>query len=118
MISIFETIAYDEDEKISHPALYKTHRLCEHFEIKGIVKVKNFLNKFNLTLTLLNEQISFSVLWNLPRREYGETKMWVCLSGETHNGVAPFKHFTIANNYANDESQDKAIEIIKYMNKL
>lgn len=119
MISLYTTTTYDKDERIANPTLYKrSSRLCEHFTIKGTNEVKKFLDRFDMPLTLLNEQISFSILWNLPRKEYRETKMWVCLSGETHSGFAPFNHFVVSDNLVNDEAQKKALEIIKYLNNL
>lgn len=118
MISLYTTTTYDEDERITNPSLYKRNRLCEHFTIKGTNEVKKFLDRFDMSLALLNEQISFSILWNLPRKSYGETRMWVCLSGETHNGFAPFNHFVISDNLVTNETQKKAIEIIEYLNRI
>lgn len=118
MISLYTTTTYDEDERITNPTLYKTNRLCEHCIIKGNKAVKRFLDRFDMPSTLLNEQISFSVLWNLPRKSYGETKMWVCLSGETHNGFAPFNHFVVSDNLVTSDAQKKATGIIEYLNKI
>jgi hypothetical protein len=117
MVSLYTTTTYDEDERVINPTLYKVNRLCEHCIIKGTKAVKKFLDRFDMPSTLLNEQISFSVLWNLPRKDYGETKKWVCLSGETHNGFAPFKHFVISDNLVTAEAQKKATEIIEYLNR-
>lgn len=118
MISLYTTITYDEDERITNPTLYKGNRLCEHSIIKGTNEVGRFLEKFDMPLILLNEQMSFSVLWNLPRQSYGETEMWVCLSGETHNGFAPFNHFVVSDNLVNSKAQKKALEIIMYLNNI
>lgn len=119
MIGLYTTTTYDEDERIANPTLYKrSSRLCEHFTIKGTNEVKKFLDRFDMPLTLLNEQLSFSILWNLPRKRYGETRMWVCLSGEIHNGFAPFNHFVVSDNLVTNEAQKKAIEIIEYLNRI
>lgn len=49
-----------------------------------------------------------NTLWNLPRKEYNETKMWVCISGFTCNNedFNP-KHFVISDNNITEEPQKR-----------
>ena len=118
MIDIYEIITFDEEERKKHPEKYRTNRLVQHICINGADNIKRFIDEFDLPENLLNEVLSISYLWNLPRREYNENKMWVCLSGYTCDGYEPFNNFVIADNIVTEESQNKAISILKYLRNL
>ena len=118
MIDIYEKITFDEDERKKYPEKYKTNRLVQNVRIHGIDNVRKFIDKFDLPDSLLNESLTISYLWNLPRRKYNENEMWVNLSGFTCDGYEPFNNFVIADNIVTEESQNRAISILKYLGEL
>lgn len=119
-IHTYDTMTYEEDERINNSVAYahngKGNRKCQHIRIFQENQVKYFLEKFGLS-GINDEQISLSILWNLPRKQYNETKMWVCLSGFTYNNndFRP-KNFVISDNIVKEESQEIAKEIIDLLN--
>ena len=119
-IYTYNTITYEEDERINNPVAYthngKGNRKCQHVRIFQENQVRHFLEIFGLS-GINDEQISLSILWNLPRRQYNETKMWVCLSGFTYNNndFRP-KNFVISDNIVTEESQKIAKGIIDLLN--
>lgn len=118
-IDIYKTLTYAEDDIKRNPVAYRENgnRKCQHVRISNSRQVGTFLNKFELE-DISDENISLSILWNLPRRKYSETDMWVCISGCSYGNEPPFvsKRFTISDNIMTVESQNKAVEIINLLN--
>lgn len=118
-IDIYRALTYVEDEIKRNPVAYSQNgnRKCQHVKISNNGQVKEFLNRYGLE-EIKDDNISLSILWNLPRRDYSENEMWVCISGFTYGNKQPFvpKHFTISDNVVTIESQNKAVEIINLLN--
>ena len=118
-IYIYRALTYVEDEIKRNPVAYSQNgnRKCQHVKISNNGQVKEFLNRYGLE-EIKDDNISLSILWNLPRRDYSENEMWVCISGFTYGNEQPFvpKHFTISDNVVTIESQNKAVEIINLLN--
>lgn len=118
-IDIYKVLTYDEDEIKRNPAAYwqNGNRKCQHVTISNSSQVREFLNKYDLN-GIKDDNISLSILWNLPRRDYSENDMWVCISGFTYGNEPPFvpKRFVISDNAVTTESQNKAVEIIDLLN--
>lgn len=118
-IDIYKTLTYAEDEMKRNPIAYSQNgnRKCQHIRISDSNQVEEFLNKYELA-GIKDDNISLSILWNLPRRNYAENDMWVYMSGFTYGNGASLvpKHFTISNSIVTPESQDKAIKIIELLN--
>ena len=119
-IDIYKTLTYAEDEMKRNPVAYSQNgnRKTQHVTISNSSQVEAFLEKYGLN-GIKDENISLSILWNLPRRKYFENDMWVCISGFTYGNEPPFvpKRFVIADNAVTTESQNKAVEIINLLNK-
>ncbi len=118
-IDIYKALTYVEDEIKRNPVAYSQNgnRKCQHVKISNDGQVKEFLNRYGLD-GIKDDNISLSILWNLPRRDYSENEMWVCISGFTYGNEQPFvpKHFTISDSVVTIESQNKAVEIINLLN--
>lgn len=118
-IDIYKALTYVEDEIKRNPVAYSQNgnRKCQHVKISNDGQVKEFLNRYGLD-GIKDDNISLSILWNLPRRDYSENEMWVCISGFTYSNEQPFvpKHFTISDSVVTIETQNKAVEIINLLN--
>jgi hypothetical protein len=116
-VDIYDKLVYEEDEKKKHPERFYSNgnRRVQHICVTGKKKVEEFVEKFNLPKTFINERMSLSVLWNFPRKAYDESKMWVCVSGFTYFASASFNNFIISNNCITVESQNKALEVLRYL---
>lgn len=118
-IDIYKALTYVEDEIKRNPVAYSQNgnRKCQHVKISNDGQVKEFLNRYGLD-GIKDDNISLSILWNLPRRDYSENEMWVCISGFTYGNEQPFapKHFTISDSVVTIESQNKAVEVINLLN--
>lgn len=119
-IDTYKTLTYREDEREKNPiafALSNGNRKCQHVKISNKEQVEEFLNKYGL-IGILDDNVSLSILWNLPRKKYNETDMWVCMSGFTYSNELPFvpKKFVISDNIVTEEDQMKAKEIIDLLN--
>ena len=119
-IDTYKELIYEEDERKSNPIAFahngKGNRKCQHVIISDKKQVKAFLNRYDLT-GITDENISISILWNLPRKQYDETNMWVCLSGFTYNEKEVYpKHFVISDNIVTEEAQNRAKEMIDMLN--
>lgn len=118
---IYDRLCYEEDERINNSHLYadkgKGNRKCEHITIREKNSVEEFLKKYSL-MKIYDDNVLLTILWNLPRKEYNETKMWVCISGFTYNNedFNP-KHFVISDNNITEESQKKAMELLHWINR-
>lgn len=118
-IDIYKALTYVEDDIKRNPVAYSQNgnRKCQHVKISNNDQVKEFLNRYGLD-GIKDNNISLSILWNLPRRDYHENEMWVCISGFTYGNEPSFvpKHFTISDSIVTIESQNKAVEIINLLN--
>ena len=121
-IDIYKELAYEEDERKRIPYAYadngKGNRRCQHINIVEKNAVEDFLKTFNL-YNILDDEISIAILWNLPRAEYNEKNMWVCLSGFTYNNEDFYpKHFVISDNLSPEKTKDRAMDVLEYLNKV
>lgn len=123
-IDTYKVLTYEEDERENNPVAFamssggrKGNRKCQRVIISNKEQVKEFLDRYGLS-GISDDNISISVLWHFPRKQYGEKDMWVCMSGFTYSNEPPFvpKPFVISNNIVTEEDQNKAKEIIDFLN--
>ena len=119
-IDTYKVLTYDEEEREKNPDAYSLssgNRKCQSVRISNKEQVKDFLSKYGL-IGVLDDNIILTILWNFPRKKYGESDMWVCMSGYTYSNNPPFipKHFVISDNRVTEEAQNEAMEIIDLLN--
>lgn len=115
-IDIYKTLTYDEEERERIPFAYGTNRKCQHVSVRDPKIINEFLSKFELS-QIANDNLDLSILWNLPRKQYGETNMWVNLSGHTYSNDSPFSsvNFVIADNIVTEDAQKRALEVLEFL---
>lgn len=123
-IDIYKTLTYDEDERKRIPCAYSHatlgglggNRKCQHVTVREPKIIHEFLSKFEFS-QIANDNLSLSILWNLPRKQYGETDMWVNISGFTYSNDTPFSpnKFVIADNIVTEDAQKRALEVLEFL---
>jgi len=119
-IKMYKKIEYNENSKENNPELYykNGNRKCEHVDITDKKVIENIIKLSDKPINIYNN-MSLSILWNLPRKEYDENFMWVCMSGFLYDDNKPFvpNNFVVSDNIRNDKNQQIAYEIISYINQ-
>lgn len=123
-VDTYKELTYDEDERLRNPNAYgcsgEGNRSCQHIELEG-EQAERFMKACGLgKIYKKDDCVGLSILWNLPRKEYNETNMWVNMSGYTYSFDTEmnFKHvnFVISDNRPSKEAQQKAINLIDMLN--
>ena len=128
-IDTYKELTYDEDERLRNPDAYsyngKGGRTCQHISLEGS-QAKQFAMQCGLKSCYHEgDSVNLSILWNLPRKEYNETNMWVNMSGYVFSlktfkdTEMSFKHtnFVISDNCVTKEAQQRALDIIDMLNE-
>ena len=121
-IDTYKSLTYEEDERMKNPSAFyhsgKGNRKCQHVHITDKRQIQIILDVLNLA-NLMNDNLSFSILWNFPRKKYNEDQMWVCMSGYTYsNEYFNPNSFVVSDNVVTDYSQKIAMEVLDTLNKL
>ena len=123
-VDTYKSLVFDEDERIANPDAYfksgtSKNRKIQHVLVNNRQDAERVLETLGLE-GIVNDRLSFSILWNLPRKEYSETSMWVTVSGFTCGSNPPFvpNTFCIASNVVSQEDQKRALDLIDNLNTL
>lgn len=121
-IDIYKSLTFKENEQRDKPYAYSKNgnRKCQHIKITDSIEVEKFMEHFDICLTE-KEQLNLSVLWCLPRQEYNENDMYVCVSGFTFSSNLDDFHpqnFVISNNCYSEKDQIRAMKILEYLEGL
>lgn len=124
-VDTYKELTYDEDERLRNPDAYgysgEGSRTCQHVELEG-KQAERFMKECGLEgYYKEGDKVTLSLLWNLPRKKYNETDMWVNMSGYvyTFDAEMNFKHvnFSISDNCVTEEAQQRAMNLIDMLNE-
>lgn len=120
-IDTYKSLVYDEDERTANPNAYfkNGNRKVQHALVSDKKDIERVLKSVGLE-GIANDRLSFSILWNFPRKEYSETSMWVTVSGFTCGSKPPFvpNTFCIASNVVTEGDQKRALSLIDLLNSI
>ncbi len=124
-VDTYKELTYDEDERLRNPDAYsysgEGNRTCQNVNLEG-EQAERFMKACGLeSIYKKGDEVGLSILWNLPRKEYNETDMWVNMSGYvcSFDAEMNYKHvnFPISDNYVKEEAQQKALDLIDMLNE-
>lgn len=117
-VDTYKSLTYEEDERKNNPIAFwnngKGNRKNQTVVVREQSQIEKILSKLNLHRISTN-CLDISILWNFPRKQYKESKMWVCMT--VYYSTRYYCHYAVSDNIVTQDDQKKAMEIIDFLNE-